>query len=593
MVSQITLGNFFQLNGKTVLGGAGGSGLDTQSLIKSLTDAKSAPAKQDQDQIALNDKQAAALTTFQGLLADLQSASDALRNPPGVGNDADNVFKFTTASLTSNTAVPGGTYLSVSTSPGASLQSYSVSEISSLASAAQQSTDLISVSSLNDSAVSSAASPGLFHEGTVTINGQSIQLVSGDTLSSVAAKFNAVSDATGIAASIVQVSATQFQMSFVAKDTGTSHNFDLSAIPDPDGVLANISFDPAIAGTNANFKVNGIAISRETNSINDVISGVTFNLLQETPDLTTKVSVAVQPDTTTTQNTIVAFVKAYNAIKVFEAQQTQLKSDGTYADTAVLANDRTFLSAMNNVTAAVTAQVAGISSGQPSNLSAIGITFTTQAATDTTPSVSNILNVNDGQLTSALSTNFQGVENLFGFKMTSDNPNLKVFSASNSLSVNNVVFNFNPGANTFTATYDQGSGPVTVNLDATAISGATGYSVKGQVGTALEGLQLIYGSASTSTITANFTNGLASQAFNSINAATQDNTGTIPVALKAFQDSDTRLNTDIDNINQQVAIYQNSLVQQFSALEQAISNFNNLLNSLTANDNARLISSGH
>src|SRR5689334_4560253 len=105
MVTQVSLGNFFNLNGKTVLGGAGGSGLDTQALIKSLTDARGAAAKQYQDETGINDKQSTALATFQDLLSSFKSAADALRNPPGVGNDANNAFKYTTASVSSNTAV--------------------------------------------------------------------------------------------------------------------------------------------------------------------------------------------------------------------------------------------------------------------------------------------------------------------------------------------------------------------------------------------------------------------------------------------------------------------------------------------------------
>src|SRR5271170_5247420 len=98
-MTQVTLGNFFTINGKSVLGGAGGSGLDTQAIINELTTAKSQPATNDQTQITANGKISSALTQFQSLLSSFQSAADALRNPPGVGNQADNVFDFTTANV--------------------------------------------------------------------------------------------------------------------------------------------------------------------------------------------------------------------------------------------------------------------------------------------------------------------------------------------------------------------------------------------------------------------------------------------------------------------------------------------------------------
>ena len=101
MVSSIQLGNFFNLGGKTVSGSAGGSGIDTEALIKSLTDAKMIPATQLQDKIKINDDKSAALGEFQTLLGKMKDAVSALRNPPGVGNAADDAFKYRTASITS------------------------------------------------------------------------------------------------------------------------------------------------------------------------------------------------------------------------------------------------------------------------------------------------------------------------------------------------------------------------------------------------------------------------------------------------------------------------------------------------------------
>jgi len=522
MVTQVTFGNFFQLNGKTVLGGAGGSGIDTQSLINTIVQARSAPATKDQDQIKLNDSQSAALTQFQTLLSNFQASADALRNPPGVDNDANNVFKFTSGSVTSNTAVAASNYLSVSTQPGAALESYTVTDITSLSTKAIESTSVFSLPSANDpSAVTASATAGKFKAGTLTFSGgATVTLSANDSLNTVAAKFNAVKDSTGIAAAVIQIDSTHFELSFVATQTGTNANFDLtsaSTVADTTGVLSNIGlgvqatqdtgqFDIAnpgttvvsagglgitsqfapgtitfaggatvtlnegdtlttvasafnavsaqtgiaatvvnvspgeykltftavrpgashnfdltnigtvtaggaaltganlgvasagttttlTAGTNAAFKVNGISITRQSNSINDVINGVTFSLLQQTPDAGTHLTVSINPDTTTVQNAIVTFVNAYNAIKTFAAQQTQLNADGTFASTAILAGNQTFRTILSNVELGVTSQVAGLTS--LSSLGELGITLTNQPATSTAPAVSNILTVND------------------------------------------------------------------------------------------------------------------------------------------------------------------------------------------------------
>ncbi len=86
MTTQVTLGNFFNIGGKSVLGGAGGSGLDTQAIIKELTTARGQQATNDQTQITANGKVSSTLTQFQTLLSNFQTAASALSNLPGVGN---------------------------------------------------------------------------------------------------------------------------------------------------------------------------------------------------------------------------------------------------------------------------------------------------------------------------------------------------------------------------------------------------------------------------------------------------------------------------------------------------------------------------
>lgn len=589
MVSSVTLGNFFNLsNGKTVLGGAGGSGLDTQALITSLTNAKRLPATRNQDTITLNDKKSTALGKFQSLLSTFKSSLDALRNPPGVGNAADNVFKFTTSTISGS----GSDYVSVVTTAGASLQSYQVSEITSVASASRQRSGTFEVANA-DTSVVDLVSGNTFHPGLFTFAGQNIEIVADDTLNSIAAKFNSISDSTGVSASIIAIDATHYQLSFVATNTGTLANFDLTTANDPDGVLTDIDLSAAVAGTNAIFKLNDVPITRQTNIISDVISNVTFTILQTTPTVD-PINVTIKPDTATVQNVINNFMINYNALKSFAAEQTQLKTDGTPGDAALLANNQTFLGIMNNINSQINAQVAGITGGGFDSLVDIGITFTNTPATETLPEVSNTLTVDDGKLTSALSANFAAVQKLFGFTLTSDNANLSIFTHNNSLSVSALTITVGPPAPTrvFTATYDTGSGPVTVNLTATPIgNNVPGYKLTGPSGSPIEGLQLLYASESAATITASLTQGVADKLFNTTEGSLTRNTGSIALELTSIKEANDRLTTEIAEINKQVDVFQDQLLAKMTALESAISRVNSLLSSLTANDNQRYASS--
>lgn len=585
MVTSVTLGSFFKTSdGKTVLGGAGGSGLDTQSLIKSLTDAKRIGIVQVEDKIKLNDSKSTALNELQTLLSTFRSSADALRNPPGVNNFADNAFSFTTAEIANG----GEEYFSVTTAAGAANQSYNVRDISSIATNANQGSGVFTFASANADATVGAVR---FNPGTITFDGgATVTVTAGDSLNAIVANFNAVSAQTGITASIIQIDATNFQLSFVATKTGTEANFDLTdsgTVTSGAAVLADLGLTAANSGTNARFRVNDVLVERQSNIVSDVISNVTFKISQLTPDAVTRYGVTVAPDTIVIQNTIVGFVNAYNAIKEFEAKQVELKDDGTYADTAVLANDSTYQAIISNINREVNSKVAGILTG-PTSLSQVGITFTNKPATSTSLAVNNILTINDGQLSAALANDFEGVKDLFGLHVTTTNPNFKIFSKNQPIGVTD--FTITKVGSVFTASYTLNGQSVNSTLTATPQGGSIpGFTLRGAAGSALEGSTFIYGSNADATFTVKVTQGIADQVYTSANAALTKTTGTLAVALKSLQDSDKKLNEDIATLNVQLTAYQEQLISQFAALEKAIANTNTLLQSLSANADQQLI----
>jgi flagellar hook-associated protein 2 len=468
MVTQIALGTFFNFNGKNVLGGVGGSGLNTQSLLSSLMAVKSAPATALQQKITQNASVTSALAEFQQLLSTFQSVQNNLRNPPGVGNAADNAFAYNSTSITSNTSVSGSAYVSVNAQPGVTPQNFLISDITSLAAIGKQTTDpnvtfVIASADTAGLVVASGAAAGEFNAGTFSIRGigsapdADITLEEDDTLNDIIAKFNNVALQTGITANLVTVASGEYAISFTALQSGSAYAFDLddpaTVTADPSGVLSQINFDTTQDAADAEFLLDGIPIVRTTNVISDAVSGVAFTLLQTTPALTT-VNVAVTSDTSTARSSIIAFADAYNALKEFEANQLQLNDDGTFAEESVLATNQFFRGMMNVITNQVLSVVNGLADGDPDNLTDIGITFTKVAATPDAPEISNVLTINDTQLTTALASDFDAVRRLFEFTFTSDNPNLRVFSRTNALSVNDFTLDINPFATQVTEELD-------------------------------------------------------------------------------------------------------------------------------------------
>jgi flagellar hook-associated protein 2 len=599
MVSQISLGSFFSFGGKTVSGGAGGSGIDTEALVKALTDAKSIPATQLQDKIDVNGEKSAALGEFKTLFGKFKDAISILRNPPGVGNAADNAFKYRTANISSTTSVAGTDYLSVTVSPGAALQSYTVSEITSIAKARKQSTGNISIATADTAAVSATPAVGEFKAGTFTLNGQSITLTAGESLNSVAAKFNSVSDTTGISASIIKVASGTYQLSFSATKTGEDADFDFNNVSpagtlvDGTGVFTQVTITDKQQADNAVFKFNGASITRQSNTISDIVDGLSITIKKDMSAAPlTEVTMDIQADQNIEKNSIINFVNLYNEVKIFAAKQSEVDDNGLYKDTAVLSDNALLRNTMSSMGSILSSIVSGLGVDAPSRLADIGLTFIDQEATTDSPRVRNLISVDDGKLTTAIANDADAVRKIFEFDFTTDNNSLRVFSRTNALQISDFDLTITPSTTTFEATYDDGSGPETIDLDYTEIRNSTtnlvtGYTLKGKAGTVLEGLVMVYTSTADGTATVKATQGVADKLFNVADAVLKTDTGALAVELNALKDSDTRLKDNIDRINAQVEVYRQQLLDKFARLEQAISNVNTLLSSIQANDNAR------
>jgi flagellar hook-associated protein 2 len=370
MVTQITLGNAFDQNGRIIVGG-GQSGFDTKSLVESLATAKRQPAVTLEKANKTIDSQLEAFTTLKTTLGALKSAVDTLRNPPGVGNSSQNVFSYRTASLTSSSSVAASNYVSVSVQPGANVQNITIDEIHQLAQQTKQQSGVFTLADTTTaSAVASSATAGMFTAGTFVLNAldggsdKSITLTAGDSLQSVVNKFNAVSSNTGIQATIVNVSTGNYKIIFSGTKTGVANGFDLTSgttVVSGSSALAQIGLAvPTQLAQNAQFTLDGVDIERSTNSVSDLISGVTFNLTQATPGGTT-ISAVIAPDTSIIKNAITGFADAYNQFRLFNSTQTKLNSDGTPAEKSVLAQNSTLRSVAAQLSSEVNRAVAGLS----------------------------------------------------------------------------------------------------------------------------------------------------------------------------------------------------------------------------------------
>ena len=130
-----------------------------------------------------------------------------------------------------------------------------------------------------------------------------ISVSSSDSLKEVATKVNKSSKESGISASVVDDR-------LVLSNTKTGgRNFSVEGT-----AVGVVGFDTAetIKGQEAKFRLDGIEIIRDSNTVSDVIEGVTFNLVQTTNDKPVKLSLT--NDTEKMKASVKDFVSQYNSL---------------------------------------------------------------------------------------------------------------------------------------------------------------------------------------------------------------------------------------------------------------------------------------
>ena len=213
----------------------------------------------------------------------------------------------------------------------------------------------------------------------------------------------------GVTATIVNDgSSAPYRLSLSVTATGKTNTLSLSVTGDS-ALKALLNHDPAATGANqalfetaaaqnAEFTIDGIAVSKPSNSINDAIPGVTLSLLKK--NVGTPTSINVARDTGTVVASVNAFVKSFNDIN-----QT-LKDASSYnaaTGTASILNGEASVRAVSNqIRSVLSAPLAGGAS-----------TFTLLSQVGVTVQKDGSFAVNSAKLQSAIDNNFSQIAAVF------------------------------------------------------------------------------------------------------------------------------------------------------------------------------------
>jgi len=288
------------------------SGMDTDKIISQLQALQQKPITKLQTQEAAYQVKLTAYSSLQGSLKDVKNAARNL----------DTVSDITSyAATSSNTSL-----LTASAERTAVAGSYSVT-VNSLA----------AVHKLTSTGFSPTEAVG---EGTIHLKmGSSaavdISVGASSTISDVAKSINAAD--TGIYASVINDGTNSF-LSLTGKQTGADNVINLTVTEDSTG-LSRLVYDAGSTenmvqlqgAANADITVDGVTgISRASNTISDVIGGVTLKLKAQGTDPTT---VEVERNDELFSTRLNAFLDAYNGLmdsmNTLQSYDKQTKATGT------------------------------------------------------------------------------------------------------------------------------------------------------------------------------------------------------------------------------------------------------------------------
>lgn len=151
---------------------------------------------------------------------------------------------------------------------------------------------------------------------------------------------------------------------------------------------------------NSKISFNGLNIERNSNTISDLVTGITLNLKSVMSEDDNDVSIDVSNDVSAVKSKVEEFITSFNDVYTF------IKTNSTSQDgvRGVLLGDASASSLLSLLSSTAYSPISGLGSGTINSLSEMGITFNTSTGLSITDSA---------QLTNVLQDNIEEVEQMF------------------------------------------------------------------------------------------------------------------------------------------------------------------------------------
>ena len=361
-----------------------GAGIDTKALVSSLVEAERAGKKSIIDgKIEGNNAQISGIGTAVSKVTELRLAALAL-------NDATDFNNFNVSNTQS-------TALSVSAGGLASAGSHTITVTSQAK--AQSSNSVNASTSAGFTSGSQSINGGNAFDMTITVgssyNTSTIVSVATATPDGVVA---AINDANlGVTAQLIALDTTGSNYSIqLSGETGAESAFSISESVSE----LNFATPSGFAAADADITVNGVQYARASNTIDDIITGVTLELAGSTSGAAT---IGVTGNPSNARSDIESFVATYNDVNSQLSALTSSSNGGSLAGDSVVKQIRRDIQN-------IVLNASSTPGSSATRLSDIGIEVTKTGD----------LEINDIKLTSALDNNYTDIVTLFSAGTNND-----------------------------------------------------------------------------------------------------------------------------------------------------------------------------
>jgi flagellar hook-associated protein 2 len=544
----------------SIVSSTGASGLPIDSLVTAQMQAEQQPITDIQTKISSYNTKLSAYSTLKSGLSTFQTAVDKLATAAKFNAQAVTASDSTSISATANGTAVLGNY-NVTVSQLATSQKLATSAYSSA-------TDIVGTGKITISFGTTGTAPASFtanaDKSDITIDITS----SNNTLAGIRDAINAKN--ASVSASIVN-DGTGNRLVITSKDTGEVNSLKISVADDDGnntdtGGLSALAYDPLAssnnmtqmtAAKNALLTVDGMSISKSSNTVSDVIQGVTLTLKSVT---STSNTLSVSTDTDAIQAAVQSFVDAYNTLNTSMRNLTKFVSAGSSSNGALL-GDSTARDIMVKLKSMLSAS------------SPTATTFKTLTDIGVTMGSTGALTLDSTKLQKAITTNVSDVAKLFSPSATSTDPQVTFVSSKDDTASGTYAVNI---------TQLGGNGVNAIGTINGVTANTTGSVLTGVIGNGSYGLQLsVTGTATGSRGTVTFSKGLAGE-LSSLLDGWLDTEGALTTKTDGISSSIKDLNKRADDISAKLPAIEARYRAQYAKLDALLSSLQSTSSNLTS-----------